>query len=69
MGRIKKKLEEKIIKVYDQKDAPEGAILVSRMIERNGIVDLSLKNKKILKPNERIVYIYKIPIPDAPTQE
>ncbi len=46
MGRIKKTLEEKIIKVYYKKDAPKGAIFVSKVIERNGLLDISTQNKK-----------------------
>ncbi|HSH65053.1 MAG TPA: hypothetical protein VLB84_04455 [Bacteroidia bacterium] len=67
MGRIKKTLEEKIIKVYYKKDAPKGAIFVSKVIERNGLLDISTQNKKVLKPNERIAYLYRISVNETPS--
>lgn len=61
MTRSKSLLKENIIKVYRKKNAPKGAIFLSKMIERNGILDLAVSNYKILKLNEKIVYLYKIP--------
>lgn len=61
MTRSKSLLKENIIKVYRKKNAPKGAIFLSKMIERDGILDLAVSNFKILKLNEKIVYLYKIP--------
>jgi hypothetical protein len=61
MTRSKSHLNENTIKVYRKKDAPKGAIFLSQMIERNGILDLSVRNYKILQLNEKIVYLYKLP--------
>jgi hypothetical protein len=51
------------IKVYRKKDAPEGAVLLSEAIEINGLMDLSLRKYFVLKPNEKVVYIYRLPEP------
>ncbi|HUM45407.1 MAG TPA: hypothetical protein PLD84_00670 [Chitinophagales bacterium] len=54
----KSRLKEIIVKIYREKDAPKGAIFLSKMIERNGILDLAVSNYKIPKLNEKIVVIY-----------
>jgi hypothetical protein len=51
-----------IIKVYKKQDAPEGAIFLSEKIERNGLIDLFIRGYNLLMPNEKMVYLYLLPI-------
>lgn len=51
-----------IIKVYRKEDAPKGAIFLFEKVERNGVFDLSVRNYDLLKSNEKIAYLFQIPI-------
>jgi hypothetical protein len=48
-------------KVYDKKDAPANAIFVATKLERDGVIDLAVPSYDYLKPNEKLVHLYKMP--------
>jgi hypothetical protein len=50
-----------VFKFYDKDEVPAGAIFVATKIERDGVVDLGVPNYDYLKPNEKLVHLYRLP--------
>ena len=55
------KIDPNVIRVYDMADAPAEATFLYEKTERNGILDLSVKNCRILGINEKPVYFFRLP--------
>ncbi|MBI5218943.1 MAG: hypothetical protein HY958_08435 [Bacteroidia bacterium] len=53
---------KKIIKVYDPKEAPEGAVFITSKVEVNGVViyDVPDYTGMDLNNGKKIVYFYEI---------